>query len=301
LVIGKAQDTKLKALTRRLIVPIGICHAGMYVKYNNKFWLIVGLVDTNMIYEKAVMTLCNYKLTWIGTDGRVVQRWASIESASQYNNGETGQQYYRFRSDQLLVIIPDDTQSLLLDTGVRFVIDRRTEIYEQEIGEDVKVDTSYNLFVYEVTRSDTVLYNYQDSGHSEFLASQDEQRATDGYYKIDGIGYWLASYQGGQKESEPQGNCEIVPISEFLYADVEPAVFVGRVYDESGEEIELDLDSSNWIIEFEDADKLDITYSRNVITISTNDMKLANKEFNLILRMDDGSAANRIVKIKSLF
>lgn len=301
LVIGKAQDTKLKAMVRRLIVPIGTCHAGMYVKYNNKFWIIVGVVDTNMIYDKVVMTLCNYKLTWIGTDGKVVQRWASIESASQYNNGETGMQYYRVRSDQLLVVLPDDRQSLLLDTGMRFVIDRRTEIYEQEIGEDVEVDTSYNLFIYEVTRSDTVLFNYQDSGHSEFLASQDEQKPTDGYYRIDGNGYWLASYERYQSNTETN-HCNIKGINDTVIIDVEPATFIGQALDENGEvDNSVELNEANWTVECDYMDELEIEYINNSIAISTSSKKLANKIIILRLTIEGCGTAEREVPVSYLY
>ena len=46
---NRTSDTKLQSLTRQMFVPIGTCKAGMYVKYNNRYWLIVGLVDDNNV------------------------------------------------------------------------------------------------------------------------------------------------------------------------------------------------------------------------------------------------------------
>ena len=45
---NSVQDTKLNAFTRHLLVPIGSCKAGNYIKYKNRYWLIVGLVDDNV-------------------------------------------------------------------------------------------------------------------------------------------------------------------------------------------------------------------------------------------------------------
>lgn len=301
IVEGNVQDTKLKALVRRLIVPIGTCKAGMYVKYKNRYWLIVGLVDDNIIYEKAVMTLCNYYLTWVNQNGEIIQRWAAIQSASQYNNGETGQLYYRVRSDQLLVLLPDDDESLLIDTGMRFVIDRRCEVYEKGFADDVEIDTSNRLFIYEATRADTTLYDYQDSGHTEFLASQDEQRATDGYYKIDGKGYWLATYDKYENKEETANSCVIYGVNDTVYIDVEPAVFVGKAIRGNDQNEDVVITGENWSVECDFVDRLIVEYYDNSISIGTSDESLAEKELLLTLSVDGYGECQKTVHIKPLF
>ena len=156
IILNKVQDTKLKTLNRNALVSIGTCKAGMYIKYDNRFWLIVGVVDNNSVYEKATMVLCNHLLTWLNSKGQVIQRWANLSSASQYNNGETSTEFYFVRSDQLLVVIPDDDESLLLTSGVRFVIDRRCEIYEKNFNDSVTLDTSNPIVTYKLTRADSI-------------------------------------------------------------------------------------------------------------------------------------------------
>lgn len=89
IVEGNVQDTKLNSITRQMLAPIGTCRAGQYVYYKDRYWLIVGLVDDNGIYEKAVLALCNYLLAWQNEKGEINQRWVNAVSASQYNNGET--------------------------------------------------------------------------------------------------------------------------------------------------------------------------------------------------------------------
>lgn len=281
IIVGNAQDTKLKSLNRQVIFPIGTCKAGMYVLYRGRYWLVVGLVDSNVIYEKAIMTLCNYVVTWVNSNGKIIQRWANIVSASQYNNGETGEKFYRVRSDQLLVALPNDDESLMIDSGIRFVIDKRCKIYEKNFTNDVTCDTSKPLFVYELTRSDTVLYDYQDSGHSEFLATQDEQRNTDGYYVVDGKGYWLATVPPSIANT---ALCSIEPLQDSVLVGVEAAVYLARFYDLDGNE--LAGIAPTWIIDCDFKEKLDVQYVDNSILISTNSKSLLNKSFKLSLSAD---------------
>ena len=134
-VMNRVQDTKLNAFKRHLYLPIGTCKAGYLVKYKNRYWLIEGLVDDNGMYEKAVLVLCNWLMTWLNDKGEVVQRWSNIQSASQYNNGQRENRYYTLRTDQLLVCMPYDKECIMLDESVRFIIDKRIEYYEQEIPE----------------------------------------------------------------------------------------------------------------------------------------------------------------------
>ena len=273
------QDTKLKALNRLLFVPVGTCKAGMYVKYKDRFWLITGLVDDNGMYEKAVMQICNYCLSWINDSGILIQRWANITSASQYNNGETSTDNYSVRSDQLMILMPDDDECLLLDQGKRFIIDRRCKVYEKNFSEDIEKDTSKPVMVYQLTRADSVLFDYQDSGHYAFMAYQDEQREQDGYYVIDGKGYWLCEdikYNGIINKLASEIECE----SKEIYAGLEPCEFVARFYDSERNLVKID---PIWNITCDFKDDLDVVYVEDTILISVNNPKLVNKSFELSL------------------
>lgn len=291
----KLQDTKLKSLNRLLLVPIGTCKAGMYIKYKDRYWLIVGLVDDNKVYEKAVMTLCNYQLTWINTSNQIVQRWANVTSASQYNNGETSNQNLIIRTDQLLVLTPDDDECLLLSSGDRFIIDRRCKIYEKSFDDSVVSDTSNSVITYHVTRSDSVFYNYQDSGHFEFLATQDEQHEKDGYYVVDGKGYWLCM--------EPYAEDKNVVLSSKIEYDsleifngLEPSVFIAKFYDANGNEVNV---VPQWNINCDFADQLEIEYIDNAISIFVNSKSLINKSFELALSAEGYETVSVMVTIKA--
>ena len=294
IVQNNLQDTKLKTLSRAILVPIGTCKAGMYVKYKDKYWLIVSLVDDNKVYEKAIALICNYKLDWLGSNGKPVRRWVHIESASQYNNGETNAKNYFIRTDQVMIYMPDDDESLLINSGLRFVIDRRCEIYERSFDPDTICNTEKPIVCYDVTRTDSVLYSYQGSGHFQLLATQDEQRIDDGYYCIDGTGYWLCKKPDAQSSSNGIV-ASIKSDADVIYVGIEAGEFVGEFYDESGAKIDL---QPVWSIDSDLEDRLEIQEAGNSILIYTDDESLAAKSFTLSLSAENVNPVTKTVNIK---
>ena len=277
---NRLTDTKLKTLVRHLLVPIGSCHAGMYAKVKGRFWLIVGIVDDNTVYEKAILSICNYKLSWLNDTGKPIQRWANIISASQYNNGEHENLDFTIRSDQLLISLPDDDESVILAQNKRFVIDRRCKIYEKDIDNATLVDTTKPLITYEITRVDSVLYDYQDSGLHQIMVTQDEQHPDDGYYNIDGIGYWLCDIPTSSHETNPL-SCKIICDDHIIYNGIEPVAFLARFYDASGEDVEIP--AYTWDISGNGSELLTVEYTDNAIIISADNKSLINKDFLLTL------------------
>lgn len=293
---GNVPDTKLKTTERTMLTNIGSCKAGMYVKYKNRYWLIVGLVDDNKMYEKAVLTLCNYLLTWINKQNQIVQRWVNAVSASQYNNGETSTKYYYLRSDQLLIIAPDDDESLLLKQGDRFIIDKRCKVYEKSISENTTCDTSNPVITYQVTRVDSILYDYQDSGHSEFMVTETEQHEEDGFYRIDNKGYWLCQ--------QPQVDNKNTVLSTEIEYDtleivngLESSVFVAKFLNENGESVSGV--QAIWTVDCDFKDKLDIELLDNAISISSNDKSLLNKSLSVTLSADGYQSSTIVVYIRA--
>lgn len=295
-ILNNTQDTRLKTLSREMLVPIGTCKAGMYVKYKNRYWLIISLVDDNTMYEKAIMTLCNYFLTWINDKGKIIQRWVNAASASQYNNGETSNKFMFVRSDQLLVLTPDDDECLKLQQGKRFIMDRRCEVYEREFDDSVKIDVSKPVLTYKLTRSDSILYDYQDSGHHEIMIYQDEQHEDDGYYVIDGKGYWLCEKPNIEDKSE-------VLLSKIEYDSLEvfngvgASIFTAKFYDKSGNVATQVI--PRWDVECDFVEDLQIEYVDNSIFISVNNKKLINKSFELFLNASGYETSNVIITIRA--
>lgn len=284
---GSVQDTKLNTLKRQLLVQIGTVKSGWYIRHKNRYWLITGLVDDNKLYEKAVLSICNWKLSWKNENGDIVERWCNVESASQYNNGQRENKTYTIRTDQLMIGMPDDNECLLLDSGQRFIIDKRITVYEENIGSDVDIDISNKVVTYQLTRNDSVLYNYTDSGHYQMLVTQDEQHNGDGFYRIDGKGYWLClekhreHFHENTPSNEVSVGAEIIHDSDQLYIGLGAVECTAVYYDENGDVINKEAE---WELNCDFTDKLEIDYINNTICISANDISLLNKSFELSLK-----------------
>lgn len=279
---GNVKDTKLNSMQRYMLSPVGICKAGQYVYYKEHYWLIIGFVDGTILYDKAVLIICNYLLSWINSDNYIVQRWVNVASASQYNNGETSNAFYFIKSDQLMVLTPQDDECLLMKHKQRFIIDKRCIVYEKTIADDVIKDTSNIVNTYELTRLDSVLFDYGNSGHSEFMAYQCEQEDDDGFYRINGSKYWLCngSIDNIIEKSNSYIDCE-VPI---IYNSLEATVFSPKFINSAG-----DIDDTVmpvWTVNCDFISDLDIEYVGKNIVISANNERLINKEFELILTAD---------------
>ena len=160
---GSSADTQLKSMERIGLFVRGTVKAGMYVFYENKYWLITGYPSYNGIYEKAVMQLCQYKLRWQNANGEIIERFISTSSASKYDIGETGNSTIILTSDNLTLLLPNDEESLNL-YGKRVFIDKRTPPEK----------------VYKITRSDDVLYDYgeEHGGILSFIADKTELNTT---------------------------------------------------------------------------------------------------------------------------
>lgn len=157
---GNSADTQLKSMERVGLFIRGTTRAGMYIFFENNYWLITGRPSYNGIYEKVVMQLCQYKLRWQNSNGEIVERYISASSSSKYNVGETGNSTIILTSDNLTLLLPNDDESLDLD-GKRVFIDKR------------KINPTK---VYKITRTDSVLYDYgeEHGGILSFIADKTE-------------------------------------------------------------------------------------------------------------------------------
>lgn len=120
---GNTSDTQLKSIERIGLFKIGTVKAGMYVFFENRFWLIDGYPGNNKSYEKATMVLCQYNLRWQNNNGDIIERWGNFSSASKYDVGEGGNNVIFLTSNNYSIKLPFDKETLELD-GKRVFIDK---------------------------------------------------------------------------------------------------------------------------------------------------------------------------------
>ena len=163
---GNSADTRLNSIKRTGLFPIGTVKAGMYVYFDNAFWLIAGYPSSNKSYEKVTLDICQYKLKWQNAKGDVIERWGNFTSASKYDDGLQDGKTIILSSDNLNILLPNDEESL----GLAY---KRVFVDTKPLPEKV----------YIISRTDDVLYNFGEHGgilsfiadKTEFDPSKDNQ------------------------------------------------------------------------------------------------------------------------------
>lgn len=151
---GNTANTQLKSLERTVLFEIGTVKAGMYIFFENRYWLIDGYPGNNGIYEKATMVLCQYLLRWQNSDGKIIERWCNGVSASKYDVGENGNFTVNLSSNTYTIKLPGDEECLKLDMK-RVFIDKKQKNPEK---------------VFKLTRNDDILFDYGDEYHGSILS-----------------------------------------------------------------------------------------------------------------------------------
>ena len=140
-------DAESSSFIRQILIPIGNLKTGYYVKYNGSFWLIKDIVDNNEVYEKAIMFFCNYKINFISdVSSEIVSYPVHMKNATQYNSGETAREQETIGSSKFLMFIPYNKETIKIDHGKRFLIDKNHD----------------NPTAFEITQVDTISHNFDD-------------------------------------------------------------------------------------------------------------------------------------------
>lgn len=126
--------------------------AGDYVEWADAMWLMVSCDWDKEVYTYGKMQQCNYVLKWQNTDADVIERWSVVLSASKYNNGEKYNNVIVVGSNQLMVYLPIDEETLKLRSDKRLMVDFNTESPK----------------CYDVTRVDTVTMGYDGTAEPRY-------------------------------------------------------------------------------------------------------------------------------------
>ena len=177
IVEGNTADTQLKSMERSILVPIGTLHSGDYVFFEDEYWIVDGRPGNNKIYEKATLKECQYKLRWQKDDGSIIERFANFTSSSKYDVGENGNNTIILSSNNYLIIMPNDKDSMTIE-GKRVFIDL-SDIPEK---------------VFKITRNDDVLFNHHGHGGTLNLIADKVELNKD-------------------KDNQELGICNYIPIS----------------------------------------------------------------------------------------
>ena len=286
---GNIANTQLKSMERTILVPIGTLHSGDYIFFEDEYWIVDGRPGNNKSYEKATLKECQYKLRWQKDDGTIIERWVYLTSSSKYDVGENGNNTIVLTSNNYLITIPNDEDSMTLD-GKRVFIDL-SDVPEK---------------VFKITRNDDVLFAHGSHGGTlNLIADKVELNKEKDNQELRLCDYIDSSPP--TPPSEPSTPDETEDLSVTISGNTNLKVGFSRTYtvnftDESGNEVDWNDVGFSWnIISDFDSGLIEQTISGNTITLSVDDENLIGGSFILSVVMDTVTLAQIEITVVDVF
>lgn len=88
---------------------------------DDTYWLVYTAFNVNDIEYTGKLIQCNYLLRWQLSDGKIIQRWANIVSASKYDTGENGNSIITLSSNNFTILMGYCDEALELEEKRVFI------------------------------------------------------------------------------------------------------------------------------------------------------------------------------------
>lgn len=163
--------------------------AGDYIEWSNYTWLVYTADCDDEIYIDGELRQCQYKIYWQDSYSNILSRYAWIQNASAYNNGEQGNSTLTLQSNQFMVYIPYDKDTEMLDNGTRIHISK----------------SNRNCRPYKLTRPDDITYKYGEKGVLNIIFTQCQyNQETDKLITLeDNSQVWICDYHSPTDSPAP--------------------------------------------------------------------------------------------------
>ncbi len=281
-------DTLLKSLERTGLFMCGTVRAGMYVFFENRYWLVAGYPGTNGIYEKAVIILCQYKLRWQNSNGGMIERWCNGTSASKYDVGENGNNVIRLSTNTFTLLLPDDEETMELD-GKRVFIDKKKKNPQK---------------VFKVTRSDDILYDYgeEHGGILSFIADKTAFNPS-----TDNQELRICDYINPASPLPcPPAPDEMTDLKAVISGEKEMSVGFASTYivtfmdKNTGRDIQWEDINFSWNIVSDFEHEIEQNVSRNGIELLIENENCADEKFRLQILVDKTILTEIVLSVKNI-
>lgn len=295
---GNVADTQLQSMQRKGLFTRGTVKDGMYIFFEGGYWLIIGFPGTNGIYEKVTMSLCQFKLRWQNSDGKIIERWSYTEDFTKYSKGLTGNSTLTIGDNQYGLTLPIDEETKKLKRDMRFPID---------------FDDSEQPDIYKLTNRKVKLNDNNSSGHGgtmivtmsfDAFNKNDDKKVT----MEDGQEVWICNYNDSHttptpppQPSEPN---EMTNLSATITGDQELQIGFSNTYSvyftdkDSGNKIDYDQVNFYWniISDFE----IEQNTMGNEIELFVEDEDTEDEKFKLQVIVNDIVISEMIISVSGI-
>lgn len=283
---GDTADTQLKSLERSALFRIGETKAGMYVFFDNMYWLITGYPGNNKVFEKVTLSLCQYKLKWQNADGDIIERWGNFKSASKYDVGEYGNKTIILASNNYSFMISIDKEAYQLE--------------EKRVFIDLNKENPTK--VYKITRADDPLYEYGvHGGVLNFIADRTEFNPRTDNQELMVCDYFSTTLPPSEL---PEQN----KVTSYIVGSKNIKVGIPKKYsvifkNELGEILDYKNVNFSWGVTSSEIDikKVKTKKQNNTIELLIDDELLIGKNINLSIFLDDVKSNEINICISGLY
>lgn len=255
----------------------------VYDAKKDEYLICTEAFDIDGIHYKGKFTLCNWILKWQNKDGKILEYPCYDMNATQYNSGEQSNKTFTIESSQHMITLPCDENTVELSSPQRFYLDKAT----------------VNPSTFIVTQNDTTSHNYGKKGLVKITVY-----AYPNNHETDRPDLGICDYvDTGKDGCRCRASKSIIEYStSVIKSGGDPQVFIGRFYDDKGNEITNIV--PNWTVVCDFSEKLQVEESDGSLSISIDDDAYIDEEFKLILSDENDesniSSSELLIKIESL-
>jgi len=254
---------------------------GDYIEWANCIWLVYEADCDDEIYIDGKMYQCNYIQRWLNDSGKLIERPSFVLNASAYNNGETESKILTLASNQFMVYMPIDKETLGIRNGKRMFMD-------------------YNISessAYELSRPDTVSMKFGKKGVTYYIFTQTQKSDKDRQITLDsGETVWISDYSPPAPSQQNISN-ETTVLSA-INGSRQLRLSRPKTYKVSFTDMSGDIIKGNnysWNVDCEFVDKVKILTNEDTITLQVDDTDFIGE--SLILQIVIDGTVNSSLRI----
>ena len=246
---------------------------------DDTYWLVYTAFNVNDIEYTGKLIQCNYLLRWQLSDGKIIQRWTNIVSASKYDTGENGNS---------TIVLSSNNFTILMG-----YCDEALELEEKRVFIDIR---KVPKKVFKITRGDDVLYNAGSIGMLlSFIADKTELNKDKDNQELGICDYIHPSTPTPPKPSNPD---ETADLSAKISGNTNLRIGVTRTYtvtlsDKEGNAVQWNDTKYSWNV-ISDFDVRQ-TVTENKISLTVEDEDFIDSSFLLqVIKLNDSSVLSEI-------
>lgn len=249
---------------------------------DDTYWLVYTAFNVNDIEYTGKLIQCNYLLKWQLSDGKIVQRWTNIVSASKYDTGENGNS---------TIVLSSNNFTILMG-----YCDEALELEEKRVFIDIRKPPKK---VFKITRGDDVIYNAGNMGMLlSFIADKTEFNN-----KTDNQELGICDYVSNSTPPtppQPSNPDETADLFADISGNTNLKVGFSRTYtatlsDKDGNTVQWDDTKYSWNIVSDFDDEIEQIVDGEKIKLKVDDEELIDSSFLLeIIRLIDDVVIGQI-------